>query len=270
MIGRTNAGGGSAAVHLVSRLTEPTPSEGLIWIVSDTRVKGWVFAADVPEGVEGRVWIKTGSSSSVAFNAITGNVLQVYPISASQYIGGEWVDVEAKTYLNGEWVAWRVWLVDNGFDKPENSGGWQAAVKRLTNFGFSTTPSLSIADGTFAFSISSGGDYTGYSGIVISKADIDVSSFSKLRCTGYATSSAGGYRAKVSLSLINRSATYAVTNAAASGYGIDITGTLLERTDFDVELDITALSGAYAVALGAQVQNPGSAMKVTITAVYFD
>lgn len=265
------SGGSGAAVHLVSQLTEPVPSAGRIWIVSDTPVNGWVFAADIPDGAEGRVWVKTGTSSSVAFNAIAGNVLQVYPISASQYIGGEWVDVEAKTYINGEWVAWRVWLVDNGFDKPENSGGWQAVAKRLTNFGSATTPSLSIVDGKFEFTVSAAAD-TGYSGIVISKADIDVSTLRKLRCTGYASSSAGGYKAKVSLSLINRSATYAVTDAAASGYGINITdsSSVYERTDFDVELDIAALSGAYAVALGAQVQNTGSAMKVTITAVYFD
>jgi hypothetical protein len=52
------------------------------------------------------VWVFIGKSSAVAFNALKKNGIQVYPISAKQYVNGAWVDVTAKSYQNGKWVDW--------------------------------------------------------------------------------------------------------------------------------------------------------------------
>ena len=64
------------------------------------------------------IWIYTGNSSGVAFDAIKiGNdtMNTVYPISAKQYVGGAWVDKVAKSYQGGEWVDWwNGYLFDNG------------------------------------------------------------------------------------------------------------------------------------------------------------
>lgn len=78
--------------------------------------------ADVPNGT---VWISTGTSSSVEFNALKKNGIQVYPLTAKQYVNGAWADKAAKTYQGGAWVDW--WngeLFDNGNQYDDITGGW--------------------------------------------------------------------------------------------------------------------------------------------------
>ena len=55
---------------------------------------------------EGTLWIQSGASSPVAFNALKKNGITVYPISAKQYVSGAWVDKTAKSYQGGAWVDW--------------------------------------------------------------------------------------------------------------------------------------------------------------------
>ena len=74
---------------------------------------------------EGTLWLQTGTSSPVEFNALKKNSIQVCPISAKQYVGGAWVDKEAKTYQVGAWVDW--WngeLFQNGNQYTAITGGW--------------------------------------------------------------------------------------------------------------------------------------------------
>lgn len=70
---------------------------------------------------EGTLWITTGSSSSVAFNALKKNGLKVYPISAKHYRSGVWVEKPAKIYQNGAWsgfIDWDTYLYR--YDHPNN------------------------------------------------------------------------------------------------------------------------------------------------------
>jgi hypothetical protein len=64
------------------------------------------------------IWITTGTSSHAAFNALKKNTLQVYPISAKQYIGVAWVDKTAKIYQDDEWTNWQnpMWIIQNGVE----------------------------------------------------------------------------------------------------------------------------------------------------------
>lgn len=62
---------------------------------------------------EGTVWISTGTSSTVPFNALKKNNITVYPMSAKQYVNGAWVNKTAKTYQGGKWVDWIVYVVPN-------------------------------------------------------------------------------------------------------------------------------------------------------------
>ena len=63
---------------------------------------GSLFATYI-DAEDGAVWIATGSSSSVEFNALKKNGIQVCPSSAKQYVSGSLVDVAAKVYHDGEW-----------------------------------------------------------------------------------------------------------------------------------------------------------------------
>lgn len=88
-------------------LNTATPAENTIGIVTTNPIKGWYFSATQPENMaDGEVWISVGTASSIEFNALKKNGIQVYPISAKQYVNGALVDVTAKSYSGGAWKAW--------------------------------------------------------------------------------------------------------------------------------------------------------------------
>jgi hypothetical protein len=122
------AGGGSGGLNF-KVICNPQPStakENTIRIDTDT-FTSWIFSATEPEAPEeGMVWFTNGTSSSVEFNALKKNGLQVYPISAKQYIGGVWVDKSAKSYQGGAWVdlASDCYLYNSGDQCSDITGGW--------------------------------------------------------------------------------------------------------------------------------------------------
>ena len=134
-------GGGSSSLNfkIVAYATEEElaaaqPKENTIGVVTTTPINGWSFNATEPtELMEGMVWFTTGTSSSVAFNAFKKNDIQVYPISAKQYISGTWVDKTAKSWQNGEWVEWIVYLYNEGDRCEDLTGSWEANANMKLN-----------------------------------------------------------------------------------------------------------------------------------------
>lgn len=129
MIGRTNTGGGGVGglnFQVIGGTTAPNnPKENTIWVNTSTKITGWVFSATQPTGATGMVWISIGTSSPAEFNALKKNGIQVYPMSAKQYVRGAWVDKTAKSYQNGAWVYW--WnghLYEYGNFHERVTGGW--------------------------------------------------------------------------------------------------------------------------------------------------
>ena len=119
-----NIGGGTSLNFTVkayateAALLAATPKENTIGIITTTAINGWIFSAVEPtEPVEGIVWISTGTSSAIEFNALKKNAIQVYPISAKQYVGGAWINVTVKSYQDGGWkTTSMVLLGKSGFD----------------------------------------------------------------------------------------------------------------------------------------------------------
>lgn len=111
--GFKHGAGGASALNfkIVGGAIQPgNPKENTIWVNTQTEISGWAFSATEPGSpVEGMVWILTGTSSKVEFNVLKKNCVQVYPISAKQYVSGAWVDVTAKSYQGSEWVDWIMW-----------------------------------------------------------------------------------------------------------------------------------------------------------------
>lgn len=107
MYGFGEGGGAALNFKVVPGLTQPgTAAEKTIWVKTE-KIGAWYFSATQPEGMkEWDVWISTGTSSQVEFNALKKNGIQVYPISAKQYVNGVWVDKTVKTYQGGKWVEW--------------------------------------------------------------------------------------------------------------------------------------------------------------------
>lgn len=124
-------GGGGAALNfsVIGGTSQPSGAgENTIWIDTDTAITSYVFSAAQPASPEeGMVWVLTGNSSVVEFNALKKNALQVCPVSAKQYISGAWVEKTAKSYQGGAWVDW--WngpLYDYGNEYEAITGGWEA------------------------------------------------------------------------------------------------------------------------------------------------
>ena len=91
------------------------PKENTIWVNTETDISGWVLSPEEPVGPSGGlVWIYTGSSGVVNFNAIKKNGIQVYPIYAKQYISGAWVTKHLEVYQKGEWHKATITFFKNG------------------------------------------------------------------------------------------------------------------------------------------------------------
>lgn len=102
--------------------------ENTIWVDTD-RINNYYFSATQPENMEEYdVWFPIGTSSPVGFNAVKKNGIQVYPISAKQYVGVEWVEKTAKSYQGGEWVDWFTYLYKQGHKFESITGGWSGFV----------------------------------------------------------------------------------------------------------------------------------------------
>lgn len=109
MLGRTNTGGGGGLnFRVIGGTSAPSsPKENDIWVNTDVKIASYIFSVTEPKNpVEGMVWISTDTSSPIEFNALKKNSIQVYPISAKQYVNGALVEVVAKSYQNGEWLEW--------------------------------------------------------------------------------------------------------------------------------------------------------------------
>lgn len=125
MIYVLGVGGADINFKVVGGTTQPaSPKENTIWVNTSTKISEWTFSATQPVNpTDGMVWFSTGKSSSVEFNALKKNRLNVYPISVKQYISSKWTDKTAKTYQGGKWVDWLTYLYDGG------SSGWKVASK---------------------------------------------------------------------------------------------------------------------------------------------
>ena len=186
---------------------------------------------------EGAVWIKTGVFSSGAFNALKKNGIQVYPISAKQYIGGAWVDRTAKIYQGGEWHDWM-------FDLYVDGSEWETrALKPSSGWPHVYTPTVTKnTDGSTTVSLTVSGE--GGGGVWELKNDIDVTNYKSL-CIKCKVSLPSRTDAGVCahLAVMHRSTSYWETDAAAIR-------TLPSANNITTyELDIASLDGAYDIAV---------------------
>lgn len=141
--GSGNLGGGSGGLNfkIVSYATESelladTPKENTIGVITSIPITGYHFGTEEPSpAAAGMVWITTGTSSTIAFNALKKNAIQVYPISAKQHISGAWVDVAVKSYSNGKWVE----LVTDCILVPNSKYTWRCLNHNSVSVGSSGT-----------------------------------------------------------------------------------------------------------------------------------
>lgn len=96
---------------------------------------------------EGTVWIQTGATSPVEFNALKKNGITVYPLSAKQYVGGAWVAKGSSSYQNGAWKSTEYIIVPNTDATWTTSKGTASANKTTSGTTVNVTTKAS-ANGT--------------------------------------------------------------------------------------------------------------------------
>lgn len=138
MYGFGGSGGGGLNFKVVGGTTQPTnPTENAIWVNTSVSITDWVFSATEPEGyAHGMVWFSTGTSSAGEFNALKKNGIQVYPISAKQYVSGAWANVEAYIQKDGELIQFsllREYFIKDGVELIKNYSLYNSTLK--TNDG---------------------------------------------------------------------------------------------------------------------------------------
>lgn len=102
-----------------------SPKENTIWVNTGTAITGWVINTEKPASpVNGMVWLMNAPASYVAFNALKVNAIQVYPVSAKQYVSGAWKEVSATIYQDGSWKNMSEYLYVRGNQCTSITGGW--------------------------------------------------------------------------------------------------------------------------------------------------
>jgi hypothetical protein len=205
---------------------------------------------------EGFVWIKTGTSSTAAFNALKKNGIQVYPISANQYTGGAWVAKPTKIRKNSAWVDFRTYMMQGGADKSDITGGWIAKGLKYGDWNGQIAGNVSITknSGYQTFSVAKN-TASAASGIVYAKNKIDLSGISKI--TVRASGSGGDGR---SLSIWSNIGTTHTENRVAYA---DIS------TLQNYSLNVSNLSGSYFI--GFSLRNSiGNACSVNVYDIYYE
>lgn len=244
--GTGNLGGGSGGLNfkVVSYTTESelladTPKENTIGIITTNKITAWLISPVQPASLlDGAVWISTGTSSAVPFNALKSakQAIHIYPIHAKQYISGAWVDLTAKSYQGGDWVDWFVTL-------PVSLDKWKE--KDTT-----AKTTLEYADGTLSYTVVLG---TGWSKATLEYTDlINCSVASTLTIFGSGTITEQAATSKHQIILTDGS--NVVLQADISSF------------DGEFSVDISGLSGSYYLQIYSYV-GAYSSTKLQITGI---
>lgn len=212
-----------------------SPKENTIWVDTDN-INKYYFSATQPENmVNGDVWFPTGSVSEVEFNALKNGGIQVYPISAKQYVNGTWVEVVAKIYQGGQWVNWIRYLFKSGegkkiefsFSAESANVSWTVSNDVISVTQKSTTKAMSR---------------------VFTEDPVDLTFYSKIYMELVCTLGVATYKG-----------TFAVSKEKPAWQSDSVTWTAIqtlpETSNIQIaELDVSALTGAYYIAFGGSVK----------------
>jgi hypothetical protein len=228
------SGGAGVNFKIVGGTTQPTTTrENTIWVNTDTAISGWVFSATEPtEPAAGMVWLTVGTSSSVAFNALKKNGLQVYPISALQYIGSEWTAKTAKSYIGGKWADW--W---NGelYKSGKEFAGWAYVPMALNSF-YKDTNAPTIDKGATSMKIAQTAYTKGCA--YVYNDEVDLTAFDTLNFDGVLSTSLTSISDSACLCIWTSLGTYVADNRVAY---------INFNTASPKKIDVTALTGKHRI-----------------------
>lgn len=93
--------------RVVAGTSEPTQlTENTLWVETDTAANGWMLQPEQPgTAVAGLIWIQTGNTGSLSFNALKANAIRLNITGCQQYVDGAWEDKPLQLWQSGQWKA---------------------------------------------------------------------------------------------------------------------------------------------------------------------
>ena len=248
------SGGGASLNFKVVGNPQPTnPKGNTIWLNTDTKITGCYFQSEKPEDMKpGEVWISTGTSSTVAFNALKKGTVMVYPIYAKQMgQDGMLVDVTAMSWKNGEWVEWTIYLFNDGDECEDITGGWKTAMA-----SDSCTLTKEIAsNGSMRMTAKSSATHR--KGYFYTDNAIDLTSVNYVRCN------------ITERSLTNTSNSCSLVICDATTLGTHLAETSISAIG-EIELNVTGVDGVGRVAFYLGGTSSGQSTTVGTDKVWLD
>lgn len=208
--------------------------------------KGTAATSFVMGDATGQVWLSNGKESPVEFNALKKNGIQIYPVSAQQYIDGEWTALAAKTYQGGAWVDW--WageLYSYGNEYENVTGGWALSTNWvITHGGTLTKESESM---TFESHLVDGSHYA--KGFLRPNNKIDLTNYDSLILIAETVElDSTSYPIKLCAKSTDNAKEEDVVASA------NLTATTSQKT---FTLDVSTLTGSYYVGIEANASYGG-------------
>lgn len=128
-------GGGGAGLNFTVKAYKSldavpaSAAENTIAVITETAISEWSISSVEPDvQMPGMLWIYSGKSGAVRFNALKKNAIVIFPGSVMQFVNGAWAYVDAHIFQNGQWIqfalAWNGYYFDNGEQHNSITGGW--------------------------------------------------------------------------------------------------------------------------------------------------
>lgn len=237
LYGNGDSGGGSGGfgLQIVEGLVRPkNPTQGMIWAKTEHKVTYYDLSATKPENpVEGTLWISISDSGDKKIvSPVSKEWITVYPLSAEQYISGEWMSIETMSYQDVEWVDWIPdgALYYRGDEMIEKTGGWSAVAwvpnSNYTNVGLTFEKNEDHMSLGFSNQTAKARDWCIYS-----NNKIDMSKYNTLRIN--AEHSFRGTKIGLSSSKPSASATATWVASQAFSSQKDLGETVLDVSSYD-------------------------------------
>lgn len=242
--GTGNLGGGGTSLNfkVVGGLTQPAnPQENTIWVKTDVKITSWEVSGDVPSyPAEGMVWIASGVSGHVEINVLKKNAIQIFPSYVKQYVGGIWAQLESLIYQGGEWIDLIILFYDNGqFDE-----SIPRSEKKTP-----TTATIVYGDEDITLSTVAGKP----SEVYVVFGPVNLGATSKVILEGTFAKKSTSSFTNVATIFVASSADSSYKDAAAIASFLS-KGNLDAGHQYNVELDVSGMSGEYYVLAGVNTQ----------------
>ena len=228
---------GGPDLTVIGGTTQPTGTENMVWVNTDTTINGYAFSATEPENpVEGMVWFGTGTSSNTAINVDKNNTVMLYPLDCKQYVSGAWISKTANVYLNRTWIElWAGMIFDNGDEYTVITGGF-SGVGSFQQITTNKDGYLGVLAGY------------GETGAILTNNAIDLTRFSKL--TAVVKGTGGNTKA------------FGITETRGTSFSA--LQYISSTSDTTVSIDVSSCDGPYYIGVRAYANNWAYAKQIKL------